>query len=271
MFRTWAEMLSRGVVLKRHLPREFRSRTIFVSPDSALRFWRHDLRAVDPDLFRMASELVNPGDVVWDIGANVGLFSFAASARAGREGQVLAVEPDPWLSDLLRRSARLSDSKQAPVHILSVAASDSLGVANLNIAARGRSANFVSGFGTTQTGGNRDSLSVISVTLDWLLKFFPPPDILKIDVEAMEGPVLRGARQLLSMAPKIIIEVARESFAEVSLILSDYKLLNYDLSTAAHEESCNIVALPWGTLSEGESHHGAGRIQLTKLTYERSS
>lgn len=244
MFRSWAERMSRGVVLKRRLPRELHSRPIFVSPDSALRFWRYDLEAVDPELLRMASQMVNPGDVVWDIGANVGLFAFAAAVRAGTEGQVLAVEPDPWLSDLLRRSARLRNSDEAPVHVLPVAISDSLAVANLNIAARGRSANYISGFGTTQTGGKRDLLPAISVTLDWLLKSFPPPTVLKIDVEAMEGPALRGAREVLSTRPKIIIEVARESFVEISSILSDYKLLNYDLKTAAHDQSCNIVALP---------------------------
>jgi FkbM family methyltransferase len=244
VLRSWAEKLSRGVVLKRHLPQEFHSRPIFVSPDSALRFWRHDLTAVDPVLLRSASDLVSPGDIVWDIGANVGLFSFAASVRAGAQGRVLAVEPDPWLSDLPRRSARLRGINEAPVHVLPVAVSDSLSVANLNIAARGRSANFISGFGTTQTGGKRDSFSVMSVTLDWLLKFFPAPTLLKIDVEAMEGAVLRGASEILKMLPKIIIEVARESFSEVSSMLSDYKLLDCHLRTPAHNESCNIVAFP---------------------------
>ena len=244
MLRSWAEKLSRGVILKRHLPEEFHSRPIFVSPDSALRFWRRDLRTVDPELLRTAAELVKPGDVVWDVGANVGLFTFAASVQAGKSGQVLALEPDPWLADLLRRSARLRGPNEAPVNVLPLAASDSLGIANLNIAARGRSANFVSGFGTTQTGGNRDRLSVMSVTLDWLLKFFPVPKVLKIDVEAMEEPVLRGAREVLARFPKIIIEVARESFVEVSSLLNHYRLLNYDLKTTAHDESCNIVALP---------------------------
>ena len=47
----------------------------------------------------MVHEMVRPGDVVWDIGANVGLFAFAAANRAGSSGQVIAVEPDLWLSE----------------------------------------------------------------------------------------------------------------------------------------------------------------------------
>ncbi|HJT58725.1 MAG TPA: hypothetical protein VJ761_19605, partial [Ktedonobacteraceae bacterium] len=68
----------------------------------------------------------------------------------------------------------------------------------------------------------------------------------------MEGPVLRGAGEILRMHPKIIIEVARESFAEVSSILDHYQLLNYDLKTAAHDQSCNIVALPKITLLDSQ-------------------
>jgi len=80
--RTLAEHLSRGRVLKRRLPAEFGAAPIFVSPDAALCFWHKDLANCDPALLDAARELVQPGDVVWDVGANVGLFSFAAAARA---------------------------------------------------------------------------------------------------------------------------------------------------------------------------------------------
>jgi hypothetical protein len=89
--RALAERFSRGRVLKRQLPARFGGAPIFVSPDAALRFWRKDLAKCDPPLFDAADELVRPGDVVWDVGANVGLFTFAAAARAGATGRVLAV------------------------------------------------------------------------------------------------------------------------------------------------------------------------------------
>jgi hypothetical protein len=59
---------------------------------------------VDEALLRNAIELVRPGDVVWDIGANVGLFSFAAAAPAGSAGKIVSFEADVWLAVLLRRS-----------------------------------------------------------------------------------------------------------------------------------------------------------------------
>jgi len=67
---------------------------------------------VDPLLYEMAEELVKPGSVVWDVGANVGLFSICAAARSGRSGQVLAIEPDFWLANLINRTAQQLGASQ---------------------------------------------------------------------------------------------------------------------------------------------------------------
>ncbi len=111
--RRLAERMSRGLVLRRHLPSEFNRLPIYVSPEAGLRYWR-SLDKVDPSLLRMVRELVKPGSIVWDVGANVGLFSLSAAALAGPTGSVLAVEPDLWLANLLIKSARqASKNKQS--------------------------------------------------------------------------------------------------------------------------------------------------------------
>ena len=114
---------------------------------------------------------------------------------------VLAVEPDAWLSSLLVRSAGFYDN----VQVLTAAVQETMGLAELNIAQRGRSANFVRGFGTEQSGGARFRQTVVSVTLDWLSERFSPPDVLKIDVEGMEKQVLAGGALLLRRSKPIII------------------------------------------------------------------
>ncbi len=74
------ERFSRGVVFKRRLPPEFHRFPIYVSPEAGLRYWSRTSK-VDPMLYRMARELVKPSASVWDVGANVGLFSICASSQ----------------------------------------------------------------------------------------------------------------------------------------------------------------------------------------------
>ena len=81
--RKLAERLSRGVVLRRRLPSRFHNLPIYVTPEAGLRYWL-SMSRVDPALQGMAEELVQPGSIVWDVGANVGLFSFCAAALAER-------------------------------------------------------------------------------------------------------------------------------------------------------------------------------------------
>jgi FkbM family methyltransferase len=223
--------MSRNIVLRRRLPQEFGGTKLFISPDAVLKLWRFDLRKTDPMLLRIAREHVNPGDIVWDIGANVGIFSFAAAALAGPTGRILAVEADTWLVGLLRRSARACTSEVASVEVLPMALSDEVGVAKFNIARRGRASNHldVAG-GSTQTGGVREIQYVPTATLDWLLNHFPPPKFVKIDVEGAEDLVLRGAQRLLSdIRPVIMCEIFDKSRPAIDDLFHSY---GYELFNA---------------------------------------
>src|ERR1700742_807899 len=85
-FRTFIEKISRNRVLLRHLPRDLGSAPIHVSPDASLHHWKPRLQS---DLFDLARQFVQPGDTVWDIGANVGLFTIAAAQKAGPQGSIV--------------------------------------------------------------------------------------------------------------------------------------------------------------------------------------
>jgi FkbM family methyltransferase len=233
MFRQTLRRLSRGVILKRRLPREFGAHSILVSPESALNYWRWNLGKVDPFLLSMARELVRPGMNVWDIGANVGLFSFAA---AGLGAQVLAVECDPWLANLLRQSQLRNG---LPVRILQAAVHDSCGSSELHFSVEGRASNSLLGSGP--------SIAVQTVTLDSLLENNPGPDVLKIDVEGVESAVLRGGARVLQHHPTIFCEVSQNQ-EQVGTILRD---AGYSLYAARAQErkplripSRDTVAIP---------------------------
>jgi len=241
------------VVLRRRLPREFQSLAIYVSPEASLRYWLRDLAKVDPMLCEMAREMVKTEHVVWDVGANVGLFSFCSSALAGPTGYVLAIEPDFWLAHLLTCSA-LELPKHgravAPVAVLCAAVAETSGVSSFQIAERGRAANHLATTpGSTQIGGDRYSQQTITVSLDFLLEYFPPPSVLKIDAEAAEVKVLQGSAKLLQTArPVIWCEVAPENSQLVAELLHQ---AGYDIYAAALRPSDRtpLQRASWNTLA----------------------
>src|SRR3954465_296715 len=58
----------------------------------------------DPCVTETLHRLIDPGDVVADVGANLGYMSSLAAARVGPEGRVLAFEPHPRAYELLERN-----------------------------------------------------------------------------------------------------------------------------------------------------------------------
>ena len=248
--RRLAERLSRGVVLRRHLPSDFQRLPLYVTPEAGLRHWA-GLSGVDRHLLRMMRELVKPGAVVWDVGANVGLFAFSAAAITGPSGLVVAIEPDVWLAHLMDRSSREISQKKllaAPVRVLCASVSSELRVSELEIAERARASNHLAGIsGSTQTGGYRHRQPTVSLALDCLVDFFPAPSVLKIDVESHEIEVLRGAAQLLESArPVIWCEVDPQNAEAVSKLLHEK---NYQLFGAANDPHPVIQRAWWDTLA----------------------
>jgi FkbM family methyltransferase len=232
MIRTFLERLSRQRVLQRRLPPRVGGGLVFVSPDSALRYWKWNLDSGSKDLFDFAEFFVHPGDVVWDVGANVGLFTFASAFAAGASGHVVAIEADTFLIDLLRKSAAATSGDRAQVTVLPVAVSNSLSIADFHIAQRGRSTNHLaSSRGSSQTGGVRETASVMTVTLDWLTTQMHSPRVIKIDVEGAEASVLKGAEQLVASAkPVMLCEVSEENvdFCTDFLKTHGYTLYDFD-------------------------------------------
>jgi FkbM family methyltransferase len=248
--RKSVEHVSRGLVFKRRLPPEFHHFPIYVSPEASLRYWSR-MSKVDPMLYRMARELVQPGASVWDVGANVGLFSICASSLAGQQGHVVAIEPDIWLAHLLTKSARELELRRlnaAPVIVLCAAVSDGNRVTQLQISERSRAANHLADAdGSSQAQGNRFSQAVTSVSLDFLLDYFPAPKVLKIDAETHETHILQGATKLLeTVRPTIWCEVSPENAVAVFDLLH---LFDYELYAAAAKVRMPLRRASWDTLA----------------------
>lgn len=259
--RTTLERVTHRLVVRKRMPPPFAVARIYTSSEGGLRYLRPRLNHVDPPLLRLAAEVVRPGHSIWDIGANLGLFSFAAAVAAGPTGHVLAVEPDTTLVRLLRRSARVNRG-HASVEVLPAAIADCVGVGRFHIARRNRSTNHLDGFGTTQTGGIRATELVPTLTLDWLALHMAPdiasPDVIKIDVEEAEMEVLAGAAHVLQSHPTIICEVADARAESLSKLLRSHGYTIYDGDQPASQRM-PLPAAPPNTLA---IRHSSGDPQI---------
>lgn len=222
-----------------------------MTPDSQLKYVKLGRTAFDAELLRVAEQNVRPGMVVWDIGANIGVFALAATHLA--QSHTIAIEPDIWLASMLKQTAELDENTDLGITVLHAAIADRNGIAKLLISAKGRASNSLELPGAEhRMGGVRGSEIVATLTLDTLLDSFEAPDFVKIDVEGAEWAALQGARRLLNeVKPKIYIEVFETNCDRVTATLVDAGYALYDCASeggGVRVKRCvyNTLAVPDG-------------------------
>lgn len=249
--RRLAERTLRDRIIKRRLPAVFGSHAIYMSSAGGLKMLLKPVNKIDPDLMRGVQLLVRRGDVVWDIGANVGLFGMAAATRAGSDGKVICFEPDTTLIALLRRNAALFRSA-AEITIISAAVAGSTGIRQFNVSARARAENALAGYGNADGGPIRESYAVVTLSIDDCLSWLPVPNVVKIDIEGAEVEILsRKSRLLRQIRPLIFCEINepnREVIGDI-LIENDYSMFDAVAQQLSEQSrlkvpTFNTIAIP---------------------------
>lgn len=157
------------------------------------------------------------GETLWDIGAATGLFSMYA-ARKGVK--VLAFEPKGTSFGVLVEHLALNGLGEA-VFPLCVALSDETALTHLSLAqlAAGSGGNSVSGQ-PDQFGHHHSVFSqgVPAYRIDDFRKAFglSAPDYLKVDVDGVEGLILKGAPQTLPLVKSVLVEVEGQNADEAA-------------------------------------------------------
>jgi FkbM family methyltransferase len=146
---------------------------------------------------RFGAELlsaIKPGDVVWDVGANVGLYSDLFIAKTGPSGRVVAFEPAPECYAALMQ--RFADKPAFSAVNVALGATDGTVVMEMASVGLAPTHRIVA---TEEVGGTRartipvrSAQSICDSRPDWF------PNVVKVDVEGHEGHVFDGFGDLLA-------------------------------------------------------------------------
>ena len=159
-------------------------------------------------------EAIKPGDVIWDVGANVGYYTRKFSDSVGSAGQVFAFEPFPATAARLR--AELTGVET--VTVLPVA----LGAETGTVSMREGSDEFGATSRIVDQGAGEGRVTCVDIaTGDSIFSrgLAAAPAIIKIDTEGFELDVLNGMQEILNRATlrAVFIEVHFGILAERGL------------------------------------------------------
>ena len=149
-----------------------------------------------------SQKILKEGMNVIDVGAYIGTYTILAAEKVGKNGKIVAIEPEPQNYGRLLENIKLNNFQN--VIPQNIALTDYEGFEKLYLSSSSVGHSLIS---------QEDKNSYIKVpvkTVDKLVEELnlKKIDIIKIDTEGSELPVLRGAEKTLKANPNIKIIVA---------------------------------------------------------------
>lgn len=191
----------------------------FFAPTPILRMRAETAMSKEPETIEWLDGL-GADDVLWDIGANIGLFSLYAAAE--RTCRVLAFEPSAANYMVLTRNVQINAlDDRISAYAVALSGETCLGVLNLDSSALGTAMNEFGRAGDKSRYSSNpqpQQQGMIGITVDEFASRFapPPPTHIKLDVDGLEWPILQGAVETLK-SPRlksIIVELSITDRAE---------------------------------------------------------
>jgi FkbM family methyltransferase len=166
-------------------------------------FWRQ-LSGFEPSTVKVFYHLAKKSNLVFDIGANTGVFTLLA-ASANQNLEVVSFEPVPHIFNKLSKNIKINELEdRCHAHQMAVSNFNGFGKFHVPFGDCPSSASLdINGF-----RGAKGYLINVSVRkLDDLCLDFKKVDLVKVDVEGYEDKVLEGMENILKQSrPKIIVE-----------------------------------------------------------------
>ncbi len=154
----------------------------------------------DPNVMRFLRQWIRPGQVICDVGANIGTYTLPLAQLAGPSGHVLAFEPNRSTRACLRQNLRQNQIRNATVVAAAAGAEPGRGSLVVTPANLGE----VHLATDARAAGPRVTITTVDRELARL--GYPRVHFIKLDVEGFELAVLRGATRALAASPDVVVQ-----------------------------------------------------------------
>jgi FkbM family methyltransferase len=183
----------------------------------------HYAGTFEPQVIALLGKLVKPGDIVLDVGANIGFHTLEAWRAVGSQGRVISIEASSDHADAVKRNLELNRLPTRDVH--NIAVGDYEGEVKLGLPAGGNQGMF------GINAGDGEAFSVPMKRIDDVIDV-PRLALIKMDIEGSELGALRGAEQTIrKYKPAILMELNDEALKRCGAssydVVSFLRMLGY--------------------------------------------
>lgn len=184
----------------------------------------------------LVKRFIKKGDVVLDIGANIGYYSLLLANLVGEKGQVYAFEPEPANFSILQKNVRLNNYHN--IYLEPKAASGVNRVKDLYICEDNKGMHRL--YPSLCCSGK---IAVEAVALDdYLKEKINRLDFVKMDIEGAEFMALSGMKHLMGKyKPMLLTEFSPAALYECGVLPRQYLDLLWSLGYTIYDVSLQLV------------------------------
>ena len=150
----------------------------------------------EPHATRRVKSEIHEGDVVVDIGANIGYYALMESQLVGDKGKLYAIEPVPENMETLKRNIEANKCRNIETFRMAIGDENKKDVIHIS-----EKSNWHSMIRHEKLNSVKN-IDVDVQTLDYFLKDKPEVNFIRMDVEGYEGEILKGMTKTLGSASK---------------------------------------------------------------------
>jgi FkbM family methyltransferase len=189
---------------------------------------------------RAIARSVRPGNWCVDVGANHGYYTLIMADAAGKDGRVLAVEPNPSLAGLAALSVEVNGFT-AQTRIVQKAVTDGAAPRARLVVPRRRGACATI---CREATADDEVVDVDAASVDELTAEWPQVDLVKVDAEGAEDAIWRGMRGTIARNPglSVFLEFVPSRYRDPGAFVREIVDAGFSLREIGHDSEVTSVA-----------------------------